>query len=169
MQVAIIGSFKQYYEEVMRAWNMFADQNFTVSTPKGSTIIESGIDFVRFKSDDFRLNDLETQTVAMHRILRSDLVYVVAPDGYVGRTTCYEIGRVIQCDRPIYFSEHLRDLPIAIPKSHVVAIEDIAARFGDELFLPEPLYNSNEDRIFGYERLLTRSVFLEDEDLFYDN
>jgi hypothetical protein len=120
VRVAIIGSFKQHYQTVRIALTTFREAGIEVTTPKGSDIQEEGIAFVRFHSDPPDWDDPTVQTVALHRILRADAVYVVAPNGYVGRTTCYEIGRVLQAHHPIYFSEAPDDLPIAIPASHIV-------------------------------------------------
>src|SRR4051794_5310793 len=112
--IAIIGSFRQHYKEVLDAWEVFTRAGIEVTSPKGTSILEGGIPFVRFESDEGRLSDEEVQLIALHRILRASVVYTVAPNGYVGRTTCYEIGRIIQARKPIYFSERPVDLPISI-------------------------------------------------------
>jgi len=101
--VAIIGSFRQHYARVQDAWVALSSLGLTVTSPKGTPIREQGIPFVRFMSDPEKWPDDKVQTVALHRIFRAQFVYVVAPEGYVGRTTCYEIGRAIQAQRPIYF------------------------------------------------------------------
>lgn len=121
MRVAIIGSFKQHYGMIRRSLKAFWEAGIEVTTPKGSDIEEEGIEFVRFETDPPDWDDPTVQTIALHRILRADAVYVVAPGGYVGRTTCYEIGRVIQACHPIYFSDYPADLPIAVPSSHIVS------------------------------------------------
>lgn len=131
MKVAVIGSFRKHYDDVLACMRCFADAGWTVTSPVGSEVLEPGIDFVRFASDDPGLSDEEVQTVTLERIFSADAVYVVAPDGYVGRTTCYEIGRLIQAGRPLYFSQHPVDLPIrvaerfvATPKLFVETVED---------------------------------------------
>lgn len=73
-------------------------------------------------------DDHLVQTRIMALILGSDRVFVVAPGGYIGRTTCYEVGRVRQAQVPLYFSEQPRDLPILVPASHVVSVRDLARR-----------------------------------------
>jgi hypothetical protein len=80
------------------------------------------------------------QTVALHRILRAHFVFVVAPDGYVGRTTCYEIGRIIQSRRPLYFSERLKDLPIRVSDGHVMDLDTLVKLLQTEQFSPKPLF-----------------------------
>jgi len=124
--VAIIASFRQHYEEALRALQVFHDNGIEVTSPKGTPIVEPGIAFVRFRSDCAQATDGTVQSIAMHRILRANAVYVVAPDGYVGRTTCYEIGRVIQAARPVYFSERPTDLPICVPEDHIATPQELA-------------------------------------------
>lgn len=118
--VAVIGSFRQHYETaVLPAIRVFRSQGLSVTSPLAHKIEVPGIEFVRFASDRDDHTDAEVQTLALHRILRADFTYVVAPGGYVGRTTCYEIGRVVQARRPVVFSERPQDLPILVPESHI--------------------------------------------------
>jgi hypothetical protein len=129
-RVAIIGSFKQHYEEVCAARSVFIAADFTVSSPLGAEILEEGIPFVRFSTDDSRLDDATVQTVALHRILGAHFVYVVAPNGYVGRTTCYEIGRALQAGTPIIFSEPPADLPLRVPIDRILSPKQVVSAVG---------------------------------------
>lgn len=117
--VAVIGSFKQHYPEVLAAIEDFRRADCLVLSPAGSSIIEPGIDFVRFTTDREEWEDALVQSVTMERILAADVVYVVCPNGYLGRTTCYEVGRVRQAGIPLYFSEAPVDLPVFIPDANV--------------------------------------------------
>lgn len=119
-RIAIIGSFKQHFAEIVAARDVFEEAGCTITSPVGQRILEAGIDFVRFDTDDTSRGDPAVQSVALHRILGADAVFVVAPEGYVGRTTCYEIGRIIQARRPLYFSAAPTDLPLQVPASHVL-------------------------------------------------
>lgn len=152
--VAIIGSFKQHYRIVLDAWRTFMDAGWHVTSPLGDPIVEEGIPFVRFSSDEVSWDDPEVQTVALHRILRADVVYVVAPGGYVGNTTCYEIGRIIQADRPIYFSARPDDLPILVPDDRVTTPAQLVE------LVPRPLYADVTSRAAERERALVRGEFL---------
>lgn len=124
--VALIGSFRQHYEDVLQAIAILESRGLHVTSPAGTGILEEGIDFVRFESDDAQADDYLVQSVTMERILRSDVVYVVAPDGYIGRTTCYEVGRVRQAGVPLYFSHPPRDLPMRVPLNRVAAPAGLA-------------------------------------------
>jgi hypothetical protein len=124
---AIIGSFRQHYPAVVDAVDALRKAGIEVTSPLGTGILEPGIDFVRFESDDTSYDDSTVQTIALHRILRADAVYVIAPDGYIGRTTSYEIGRIRQAERPVYFSERPRDLPIEVLDGHIPSATQFAA------------------------------------------
>lgn len=156
--VAIIGSFKQFYPHVIEAINKFREMNIEVTSPLGSSIIEPGIPFVRFTSDNPAQSDEMVQTITLKRIFNASAVYVVCPHGYIGRTTCYEIGRIIQRRMPIYFSKKPKDLPIKIPSSHIVTPEELGKKIVKNkscwLFEKEGCDLSIEER-----KLLTKGEF----------
>ncbi len=132
--IAIVGSFRQFLADVSSAREVFVQAGVVVTSPRDSVVIEPGIDFVRFPSDREDLDDATVQTVALHRILGADAVYVVAPAGYVGKTTCYELGRIIQLDRPLYFSEMPCDLPVHVPPGAIVTPAELADVAADGSF-----------------------------------
>jgi len=160
--VAIIASFRQHYEPVLAALRVFIDQCIEVTSPKGSPIIKSSIPFVRFQSDPHQAPDCVVQSTAVHRILRADAVYVVAPDGYVGRTTCYEIGRVVQAGRPLYFSEVPKDLPICVPADHVMLPETLASMLLHPGMPVKPLHDQGDDACCRLEREALNGTFIAD-------
>lgn len=150
--VAIIGSFKQFYEQVLEALNDFKRNGVSVTSPIGSAIIEQGIPFVRFTSDDPNFSDEMVQTVTLKRILSATAVYVVNPNGYVGKTTCYEIGRILQSRKPLYFSSTPKDLPIEIPPCHVIDPNDLSKLiFNNKVTWP---FDSSSCDVFLEERNL---------------
>lgn len=135
--VALIGSFRQHYNVVLESLSAFAAVGLVVTTPKGTGIVKHAIPFVRFESDETEWTDEMVQVAALHRILRADFVFAVVPNGYVGRTTCYEIGRVIQAGKPVYFSDRPEDLPLWIPDSHICSAARIAEHIHCGTFRPE--------------------------------
>jgi hypothetical protein len=127
VQVALIGSFRQHFATVLDARSCCDERGLIVNTPLGSEPLDANVDFVRLDTDTVTLSDPEVQSVAMDRILRAAAVFTVAPGGYVGRTTCYEIGRVLQSGVPLYFSEAPLDLPISVPSTHILTVSAFAA------------------------------------------
>jgi hypothetical protein len=138
--VALIGSFRQHYGIVLDSLSAFTSVGLIVTTPKGTGIVKYGIPFVRFESDNPEWVDEMVQVAALHRILRADFVFTVVPNGYVGRTTCYEVGRVIQANKPVYFSARPDDLPLCIPDSHICSATHIADEIRRGIFRPEMLH-----------------------------
>ena len=125
LKIAIIGSFRQHIKDVEIVRDFFLKNDIIITTPCSLEIIEPKIPFVRFITDETYFSNEMIQSATIERIFSSNIVYVVAPDGYIGRTTCYEIGRVIQYNIPIYFSQFIQDLPIYIPYSHVLTKEEM--------------------------------------------
>lgn len=157
LSVAVIGSFRQHYDRALEAVATFRNAGWSVTSPHGTPIVEPGVDFVRFESDDPDLDDAMVQTLALHRIARADLVYVVVPDGYVGRTTCYEIGRVVQAGQPTFFSQQPTDLPITVPLSRIASAATVAAsRPLRPMFADEPGRYADWER-----RLISRDYLLD--------
>lgn len=124
--VAIIGSFRQHYDAVLTAHREFTSRGIQVTSPLGARVLVEGIPFVRFETDAGHLTDAGVQEKALELILGSDAVYVVAPSGYVGRTTCYEIGRILERGVPLYFTEHPVDLPILVDAAHILDAAELA-------------------------------------------
>jgi hypothetical protein len=125
LKIAIIGSFKQHIRNIIVVRDFFIKNGIIITTPRSTEIIEPRIDFVRFTTDEKDFSNALIQSETIKRIFSSDLVYVVAPNGYIGRTTCYEIGRIIQNNIPIYFSDLIKDLPVYTPNSHILGKEKL--------------------------------------------
>ncbi|MCB2193278.1 MAG: hypothetical protein KQI62_17025 [Deltaproteobacteria bacterium] len=159
--VALIGSFKQHYQEVEEVSQAFGQAGLTVTSPRGVCIVEEGMPFVRFECDPAEWSDEMVQTVALHRILRADFVYVVAPHGYIGRATCYEIGRVIQARRPIHFSHPPTDLPLLIPSANISTCEEIVAKIASGGFTPLQIHATVYGEIGELEQKLVDERYSE--------
>lgn len=136
VSVSIIGSFRQYYPQATLAVKEFESLGVNVISPVVSRIVNPGDEYARFETDPPQSSDQLIQATTLEKILSSDLIYVVAPGGYVGRTTCYELGRVHERSIPVYFSAPPLDLPIEIPPGSVLCVHDLVckirepARFG---------------------------------------
>ncbi|AQW56128.1 hypothetical protein ACIQPP_39025 [Streptomyces violaceusniger] len=91
-----------------------------VKSPPICRIVNHGHDFVRCESDPPESSDHDLQAATLEKIFASDLVYVVNPGGYIGRTTAYELGCVHERGMAVYYAEPPKDLPIAVPERTVV-------------------------------------------------
>ena len=120
MKISIIGSFRKYYEEIKDVILLFGKNGIEILSPKYSEITHAIEDFVIFATDNIDLSPAEIQTETLNRILKSDIVYVFNPEGYVGRTTCYEIGVIRTTTIPLIFLQKPKDLPIMVHNSEIM-------------------------------------------------
>lgn len=125
--VALIGSFRQHFAEVRRAAEVFAAAGFTVRTPPLVPLRDVDREFVRFETDPHLSLDHHIQDITFDKIFSSDFVYVVNPDGYLGRTTSYELGRILERGMAVYYAEPPKDLPIEIAEGTVLSADDLVA------------------------------------------
>lgn len=138
--VAIIGSFQKYYNQILDIIKIFKKAGLYVLSPKESYINGRIDDFVIFESDRSDFSPAEIQMITLDKIIRADMVYVYNPDGYVGKTTCYEIGFCFSKKKPIYFFEYPDDLPIPVIKNKQVLKPE---EFADFAFSSEATFITN--------------------------
>lgn len=126
--VSIIGSFRKpdHYDVVKNAIALFKKSGLVVLSPKGAKVCNSIDDFVIFESDDSALTPAEIQMITLNRIIHSNAVYVCNVNGYLGRTTCYEIGFCLSRNVPLYFLSPPLDLPIPVDQDHILSIEEFS-------------------------------------------
>jgi hypothetical protein len=162
--IALIGSFRkvEFYQEILRIRELFRSKEIEIASPQGNPVIDTTELFVRFEGEFPDEENTTIQSYALHRILRADAVYVIALNHYVGNTTCYEIGRIVQASRPIYFSEEPHDLPIRVPTKYVVTPEqlaDLVLGKGEGL---STLHQDDEHKCSELERKLLRREYVPD-------
>lgn len=122
-QVSVIGSFRKRYKEVVRIVNILRKLGLSVASPSGSKVCDSIEDFVIFETDNPEFTPAEIQMITLEKILSSDAVYVCNPKGYVGKTTCYEIGFCYSRNKPLYFLEKPEDLPMPVANEQIMSPE----------------------------------------------
>lgn len=148
--VSIIGSFRKpdHYQIIKKAVLSFQKEGLIVLSPKGSSIRKSVDKFVIFDSDDQDLIPWEIQMITLDKIIHSDVVYVCNVNGYIGRTTCYEIGFCLSRRKPLYFLNAPADLPIMVTPDRIMDIDSfgaMAAR-GEEKPLEYPFPDDRTQR-----------------------
>lgn len=120
--IAIIGSFRreENYSLVQDLVKYFKINGLAVLSPSGKAITNSIEKFVIFETDDKDMNPEEIQMITLEKIMKADVVYVCNKNGYIGKTTCYEIGFCYSRGKPIYFMEKPEDLPLQVSGDNVV-------------------------------------------------
>lgn len=120
MKIGIIGSFKKHFKQIVLLKTELQNMGHIVINPLGDYITIGNIDFVRSNVDDHNEDDTHIQTRVFTRLFQADVIYVFLVDNYIGRTTCYEVGRLIQGKVPLIFSEKPNDLPLIIPDDRIL-------------------------------------------------
>lgn len=123
-QVSVIGSFRKRYKEVVRIVSLLRKMGLSVASPNGSKVCDSVEEFVIFETDNPEFTPEEIQMITLEKILNSDAVYVCDPKGYVGKTTCYEIGFCYSRNKPLYFLEKPKDLPMPVDEEQIMSPEE---------------------------------------------
>mgnify|MGYP002511527140 CR=1 FL=1 len=123
-QVSVIGSFRRRYKEVVKIVSVLRKMGLSVASPNGSKVCDSIEEFVIFETDNPEFNPEEIQMITLEKILNSDAVYVCDPKGYVGKTTCYEIGFCYSRNKPLYFLEKPKDLPMPVDEEQIISPEE---------------------------------------------
>lgn len=125
MRVTIIGSFRRYYEGICQLIDQFEQNNIEVMSPKKSFIIDEIDGFVVLDTDDKNKKPFFIQEHVFENVKKSRVVYVWNPEGYLGNSTCYEIGKVMGMGKTIFFKEYPKDLPIRVENNMIKNTEEI--------------------------------------------
>ena len=72
---------------------------------------------------------------------------------------------MLQCRRPLYFSEKPLDLPIGVPASHILTPEGLCEQIGTGAFVPSELYASQTSAAFDLELDLLAGHYRDDDDI----
>lgn len=119
MNITIIGSFKKYYENICNLIDILNSNQIKVLSPKKSKIIDDIEGFVILETDDKKAQPYVIQEHVFENIRHSEFVYVWNPDGYLGNSTCYEIGKIVSMNVPLLFKEMPKDLPIKVSSNQI--------------------------------------------------
>lgn len=124
ISAVILGSYRKHFSEVQHAKSIFEAAGWHVPVPRGDTVDETAL-FVRLTGDKPGAEPAELEDLVIADALAADIVYFVIPDGYIGRTTSYELGRLIGSERQLFFSHLPDDLPVRVDASRIVTPEQL--------------------------------------------
>jgi len=140
------GSFRKHFDLIKRVHNTFTEAGIEVIAPKYSEIVTSKQGFVFLESEentDQRLVEL----FYLHNLQRlgsEGFSYFVNPDGFIGRTTSYELGIAQLTNVRCFFLEDIKDHPAYIHKNSIWKPEDLVSFIKKYKRLPEPKIKHNE-------------------------
>ena len=137
--VVISGSYRKFPEELSQVMEEFRDLGVSVLSPQSSHILSSIDGFVSLKGDIVERIDTvinsdivrAMRTVEnghLNAIVQSDALYVVAPQGYCGISTAFEMGWALAHEVPIYYdSKYVSDVQEPILKMYARPVASISS------------------------------------------
>lgn len=133
------GTFRRAIDDVERDVQALTDAGALVLSPADPRIVDRFGDFVFVASDQVRhIRTVQSRHLAA--IASSDLLWLVAPDGYVGVSAAMEIGYAAARDVPIYSADVVADLTL---RQWVTVVDSPAAAVARHLNRPaEPAADS---------------------------
>jgi len=123
-----ICSSSRYYDVVRTVAGHLTERGITVNTPRfdfDEQVVEVTPERKRELTHEF-----------LGKIRRSAAIYIVAADGYTGRSVCIETGFAAALGLPVYISEPPAEAAVAALVTDVVSTADAPA------FLARALTNS---------------------------
>jgi hypothetical protein len=102
--VTVSGSFRKAISEVQDAVHIFTSLGAIVLSPADPRVVAQTDGFVFLRSDLVRDVQL-LENCHLRAIACSDLLWVAAPDGYVGSSTSLEIGFAVARGIPIFSTD----------------------------------------------------------------
>ena len=125
MRITVIGSFRKYYKEICELIDKFERNGIQVMSPQKSFIVDDIEGFVILDTDEKNQKPFIIQEHVFENIKKSQIVYVWNPDGYLGNSTCYEIGKITEMEKTIIFKEFPKDLPIRVENKMIKNPEEL--------------------------------------------
>ena len=105
LKATVSGSFHRHLGAVQLAVDELLDAGVKVLSPADPRVVDARGEFLFVASDRVRSIRL-VQDRHLECVRRSDFLWLVAPDGYVGQSASMELGFAIASQIPVY-CEHL--------------------------------------------------------------
>lgn len=124
LSVTISGSFNKDFGKIQKKVRQFQEEGIEVLAPPISKIVGNQDGFVTLDDDKGTPHQIESEYLAA--ISRSDFLYVVNSNGYIGRSVALEIGYAISKGIPIYSMEKPEDIVVSFfvkPKKSINTIK----------------------------------------------
>jgi len=122
LNVTVSGSFTRHIQNVQRAVSDFKARDVKVLSPAEPTVVGQLEGFVFVASDVHRSPRL-VQDRHLAAIEKSDFLWLICPDGYVGQSASLEIGYAVARGIPVMAQHAPNDLTL---RQYVVVVKNCA-------------------------------------------
>jgi len=113
MKCIISGSFRKFYNEIVKLIDEFNSLGIEVLSPKKSKIINPEEEFVVLESDSKDKNIKQLEEEHLEAIKNSNFLYICNPKKYLGNSAIMEIGFAIANKKPIFTLESIDDITLS--------------------------------------------------------
>lgn len=142
----IHGSFRKHLDEIRRAIHIFKSAGITVLAPEAHEVVGESDGFIFFEGEEEKDPRL-VELLYLHKIkkLGSDgFSYFVNPEGYIGKSTSYELGIAQVANVPCFFLTKPSDHPAYVHANSMWSPENLAAYIVEYDTLPGPIAHPSE-------------------------
>ena len=108
IQVTVSGSYNKYLDEVRQVINEFAQHRANILSPTSGYEDDNKDGFSTLAGDPSTVPSV-TEARHLDAISRSDLLWLIAPDGVTGFATTLEIGYAYALNTPIFTSDTMKE------------------------------------------------------------
>lgn len=132
------GSFVKHYEAIQKTYDIFTKAGIEVIAPKKSEIISFNNGFALLENEE-NLDPRYIELIYLHHLKqlgKNGFSYFVNPDGYIGKSSSYELGIAQLSNIKCFFYDPIKDHPAYIQKNSIWKPEDLAAYILDKGHLP---------------------------------
>lgn len=143
------GSFRKHFDLIKKTHQLFTDAGIEVLAPRLSEIVSYEGGFALLEGEeqqDLRMVEL----IYLHHLKRlgeNGFSYFVNPEGYIGKSTSYELGIAQIANTRCFFLDEPDDHPVYVHKNAVWKPENLATFIKEHKQLPEPNVKRNEKEI----------------------
>lgn len=134
IRVVVSGPFRRASAEVADAVAALREAGAVVLSPDDPRVVDAFGDFVFVASDLSRTISV-VEDRHLEAIRHADLLWIVAPDGYIGGSTGFEIGAAVTYGVPV-LSNQVPDCPMF--RNHVTSVPDERRAVEHALRLRQP-------------------------------
>jgi ADP-ribose pyrophosphatase YjhB (NUDIX family) len=145
----IHGSFQKHFDEITRVHRIFAEAGIEVLAPELSDIIAIENGFATLESDVTK-DPRMTELLYLHNLKRlgaNGFSYFIDPEGYIGKSTSYELGIAQISNVRCFFMAPPADHPAYLHSNSIWQPKLLAEYITEHGRLPSPTIQPDEDAI----------------------
>lgn len=144
------GSFNKHFDLIQKVHDIFTKAGIEVIAPKKLEISSFKGNFALFEEEE-NLDPRFVELLYLHNLKslgRNGFSYFVNPEGYIDKSTSYELGIAQLSNVHCLFYESLEDHPAYIHKNSVWKPEALTSYISEKNSLPPPIIVKNEKILY---------------------